>query len=65
MSYLWMHPLCTTLFDELSPIAVLTPLPVGSSINQSMEDIDEGIEEGSEGEHNVEEKEALGLTKRL
>ncbi|KAI5672780.1 hypothetical protein M9H77_13144 [Catharanthus roseus] len=31
--------------DELSPTAVLSPLPVGSSINQSMEDIDEGIEE--------------------
>ncbi|KAI5657908.1 hypothetical protein M9H77_26701 [Catharanthus roseus] len=34
--------------DELSPIVVLPPLIVGSSINQSMENIDEGIEEGSE-----------------
>ncbi|KAI5683325.1 hypothetical protein M9H77_04553 [Catharanthus roseus] len=42
--------------DELSLIVVLPPLNVGSLINQSMEDIDEGIEEGSEGEHNVEGK---------
>ncbi|KAI5667439.1 hypothetical protein M9H77_17292 [Catharanthus roseus] len=46
--------------DELSPVAVLSPLLVGSSINLSMEDIDEGIEEGSEGEHNTEGKGSSG-----
>ncbi|KAI5658501.1 hypothetical protein M9H77_27294 [Catharanthus roseus] len=55
--------------DKLSHIAVLPPLTVGGSINQSMEDINEGIQEGSEGEHNVEGKgssrsdlEVVGLT---
>ncbi|KAI5653487.1 hypothetical protein M9H77_30674 [Catharanthus roseus] len=46
--------------DELSPIVVLPPLTVGSSTNQSMEDIDKGIEEGFEGEHNVERKRSSG-----
>ncbi|KAI5681418.1 hypothetical protein M9H77_02646 [Catharanthus roseus] len=46
--------------DELSPIIVLQPLVIGSSINQSMEDNDDGIEEGSEGEHNVEGKGSFG-----
>ncbi|KAI5680990.1 hypothetical protein M9H77_02217 [Catharanthus roseus] len=38
--------------DELSPIIVLPPLTTGSSINQSMKD----IEKGSEREHNAEGK---------
>ncbi|KAI5681432.1 hypothetical protein M9H77_02660 [Catharanthus roseus] len=38
--------------DELSPIVVLPPLTIGSSINQSMKD----IEKGSEREHNAEGK---------
>ncbi|KAI5677376.1 hypothetical protein M9H77_08326 [Catharanthus roseus] len=42
--------------DELSPITILPPLTIGSSINQPMEDIDEGIEEGSKGEHIAERK---------
>ncbi|KAI5681106.1 hypothetical protein M9H77_02333 [Catharanthus roseus] len=40
--------------DELTPIAVLPPLIARSLINQSMKDIDEGFEEGSEGEQNAE-----------
>ncbi|KAI5676900.1 hypothetical protein M9H77_07850 [Catharanthus roseus] len=40
--------------DELTPIAVLPALTNGSSINQFMEDIDEGLGEGSEGEHIAE-----------
>ncbi|KAI5652613.1 hypothetical protein M9H77_29800 [Catharanthus roseus] len=48
--------------DEMSLIDVRPPLPVESSINFSMKDIDEGIEEGSEGEHNVKGKGSSGLT---
>ncbi|KAI5677841.1 hypothetical protein M9H77_08791 [Catharanthus roseus] len=42
--------------DELTLTVVLPPLIVGSLINQSMEDIDEGFEEDSDSEvaHNVE-----------
>ncbi|KAI5680796.1 hypothetical protein M9H77_02023 [Catharanthus roseus] len=42
--------------DELSPIVTIPFLSIESSINQSMEDIDEGIKEGSEGKHNAEGK---------
>ncbi|KAI5658470.1 hypothetical protein M9H77_27263 [Catharanthus roseus] len=55
--------------DELTPIAILLPLTVRSSINQSMKDIGEGFEEGSKGEHNAErrsssrsELEVVGMT---
>ncbi|KAI5653049.1 hypothetical protein M9H77_30236 [Catharanthus roseus] len=46
--------------DELSPIVVVPHLPIESSINQSMEDIDNGVEEGSEGEHNFKGKGTSG-----
>ncbi|KAI5663762.1 hypothetical protein M9H77_23085 [Catharanthus roseus] len=46
--------------DELSPIIVLPPLRVESSINLSTEDIDEGIEEGYEGEYNAKRKGSCG-----
>ncbi|KAI5672125.1 hypothetical protein M9H77_12489 [Catharanthus roseus] len=46
--------------DELSSITILQSLPVESSINQSMEYIDEGIEEGFEWEHNAEGKGSFG-----
>ncbi|KAI5667656.1 hypothetical protein M9H77_17509 [Catharanthus roseus] len=46
--------------DELSLIAALPPLTVESLINQSMEDIDERIEEDFEGEHNAQEKRSFG-----
>ncbi|KAI5657401.1 hypothetical protein M9H77_26194 [Catharanthus roseus] len=47
--------------NELSPIVVLSPLLVESKINFSMQDIDEGIEECSKGEHNTEGKGSSGL----
>ncbi|KAI5677063.1 hypothetical protein M9H77_08013 [Catharanthus roseus] len=55
--------------DKLSPIAILPPLHVENLINKSMEDMDEGINKGPEGEHNAERKgssgsdlEVVGLT---
>ncbi|KAI5649745.1 hypothetical protein M9H77_35750 [Catharanthus roseus] len=45
--------------DELSSIVLLPHLLVESLINLSMEDIDEGIEEGSERSIMLKEKEAL------
>ncbi|KAI5653050.1 hypothetical protein M9H77_30237 [Catharanthus roseus] len=55
--YVNAHPM-HHFINEPSPIAVLPPLPVGSSINHSMED----IEEGSEGDNNAEEKRSLDQT---
>ncbi|KAI5653600.1 hypothetical protein M9H77_30787 [Catharanthus roseus] len=46
--------------DELSLIDVLLPVPIRSSINLSMEDINERIEEGFKGEHHVKEKGSSG-----
>ncbi|KAI5649912.1 hypothetical protein M9H77_35917 [Catharanthus roseus] len=46
--------------DESTLIAVLPPLTITSSINQSTEDIDEGFEEGSKGEHNNEGRGSSG-----
>ncbi|KAI5658093.1 hypothetical protein M9H77_26886 [Catharanthus roseus] len=47
---------------KLSPIVVLPHLLIGSSINKSMEDINEGIEEGSKGDHNTKGKGNPGIT---
>ncbi|KAI5653589.1 hypothetical protein M9H77_30776 [Catharanthus roseus] len=47
--------------NEFTFIHVMPSLPVEISISLSIKDMDEGIEEGSEEEHNVEEKESSGL----
>ncbi|KAI5682014.1 hypothetical protein M9H77_03242 [Catharanthus roseus] len=47
--------------NELSPIVVLSHLPIESSINLSIEDIDKGIEECFESGHNSEGKGSFGL----
>ncbi|KAI5668017.1 hypothetical protein M9H77_17870 [Catharanthus roseus] len=51
-----LSPLARTRYSSprLSSDATSSATPVTLVIRPSMEDIDEGIEEGSEGEHNVE-----------